>query len=74
MATAEFSKYAGILSAASSFRICNSSTGIPSHPLVLCVVMLPKAHLTSRDSYGLLFTCLLVFGFVGPSFLCIDFL
>ena len=30
----------------SSFRIWNSSTGIPSHPLALFVVMLPKAHLT----------------------------
>ena len=32
---------------ASSFRIWNSSTGIPSPPLALLVVMLPKAHLTS---------------------------
>ena len=32
---------------ASSFRICNSSTGIPSPPLALFAVMLPKAHLTS---------------------------
>ena len=32
---------------ASSFRIWNSSTGIPSPPLVLCVVMLSKAHLNS---------------------------
>ena len=31
----------------SSFRICNSSTGIPSPPLALFMVMLPKAHLTS---------------------------
>ena len=31
---------------ASSFRIWNSSTGIPSPPLTLFVVMLPKAHLT----------------------------
>ena len=31
---------------ASSFRIWNSSTGIPSRPLALFVVMLPKAHLT----------------------------
>ena len=29
-----------------SFRIWNSSTGIPSPPLALFVVMLPKAHLT----------------------------
>ena len=32
---------------ASSFRIWNSSTGIPSCPLALFLVMLPKAHLTS---------------------------
>ena len=31
---------------ASSFRIWNSSIGIPSLPLALFVVMLPKAHLT----------------------------
>ena len=34
---------------ASSFRIWNSSTGIPSHPLALFVVMLPKAHLISHS-------------------------
>ena len=34
---------------ASSFRIWNSSTGIPSHPVALLVVMLPKAHLTSHS-------------------------
>ena len=34
---------------ASSFRIWNSSTGIPSHPLALFVVMLPKSHLTSQS-------------------------
>ena len=34
---------------ASSFRIWNSSTGIPSPPLGLLVVMLPKAHLTSHS-------------------------
>ena len=33
---------------ASSFRIWNSSTGIPSSPLVLFVVMLPKAHVISH--------------------------
>ena len=32
---------------ASSFRIWNSSTGIPSPPLALLVAMLPKAQLTS---------------------------
>ena len=48
--TAEFSQFAGILSAALSqhtLRIWNSSTGVPSPPLALFVVMLPKAHLTS---------------------------
>ena len=34
---------------ASSFRIWNSSTGIPSLPLALFIVMLPKAHLTSHS-------------------------
>ena len=34
---------------ASSFKIWNSSTGIPSPPLGLFIVMLPKAHLTSHS-------------------------
>ena len=34
---------------ASSFRIWNSSAGIPSPPLALFLVMLPKAHLTSHS-------------------------
>ena len=34
---------------ASSFRIWNSSTGIPSPPLALFIVMLPKAHLASHS-------------------------
>ena len=34
---------------ASSFRIWKSSTGIPSLPLALFTVMLPKAHLTSHS-------------------------
>ena len=34
---------------ASSSRIWNNSTGIPSPPLALFVVMLPKAHLTSHS-------------------------
>ena len=34
---------------ASSFRIWNSSTGIPSPLLALLVVMLPKAYLTSHS-------------------------
>ena len=33
----------------SSFRIWNSSVGIPSPPLAVFVVMLPKAHLTSHS-------------------------
>ena len=33
----------------SSFRIWNSPTGIPSPPLALFVVMLPKAQLTSHS-------------------------
>ena len=35
---------------ASSFRIWNRSTGIPSPPPALFVVILPKAHLTSHSS------------------------
>ena len=34
---------------ASSFRIWNSSTGIPSPPVALFIVMLSKAHLTSHS-------------------------
>ena len=34
---------------ASSFRIWNSSNGIPSPPLALFVVMLSKVHLTSHS-------------------------
>ena len=34
---------------ASSFRIWNSSTGIPSPPLAFFIVMLSKAHLTSNS-------------------------
>ena len=50
MATAEFSKFAGILSAAlyqHHLLGLEIAVGIPSPPLVLFVVMLPKAHLTS---------------------------
>ena len=36
-------------STVSSFRIWNSSTGIPSPPLALFIVMLPKAHLTAHS-------------------------
>ena len=34
---------------ASFFRVWNSSTGIPSPPLALFIVMLPKTHLTSHS-------------------------
>ena len=34
---------------ASSFRIWNSSTGIPSPPLALFIVVIPKAYLTSHS-------------------------
>ena len=34
---------------ASSFRIWNSSTGIPSPPLALFIVILSKSHLTSHS-------------------------
>ena len=48
MATAEFCKFAGILSAALSQHhpLGISSTGILLSPLALFVLMLPKAHLT----------------------------
>ena len=34
---------------AMSFRIWNSSTGIPSSPLALFIKMFPKAHMTSHS-------------------------
>jgi len=49
VATAEFSRFAGILSAALSQHHLlgfDSSTGIPSSPVDLLMAMLPKAHLT----------------------------
>ena len=52
VATAEFSKFADIECStftAASFRIWNNSIGIPSPQLALFIVMLPKAHLTSRS-------------------------
>ena len=51
MGTAEFSKFVGILSTftASSFRIWNGSTGIPSPPLALFVVMLPNKGPSSQN-------------------------
>ena len=53
---------------ASSFRIWNSSTGIPSSPLTLFIVMLPKTHLTSHSRMSgssLVITLLWVFGSWG---------
>ena len=49
MATAEFSKFAGILSVQFNtiiFKDVKNSTGIPSPPLALFIVMLSKSHLT----------------------------
>ena len=49
VATAEFTKCWHIECStvtASPFKIWNSSTGIPSLPLALFIVILPKAHLT----------------------------
>ena len=43
---------------ASSSRIWNSSTGMPSLPLDLLVVMLPKAHLTSHSRISPLYSML----------------
>ena len=62
VATAEFSQICWHIECstltASSFRIWNSSAGIPSPPLTLLIVMLPKAHLTSHsrmsDSRGVI--------------------
>ena len=67
VATTEFSRFAGILSAALSqhhhLEFENSSTGIPSPLLALFVVMLPKAHLTSHprisgSKWGITPSCL----------------
>ena len=53
VATAEFSKFAGILSSTLSqhhiLGFFNSSTGIPSPALALFIVLLPKAHFTSHS-------------------------
>ena len=58
VATAEFSKFEAYCSTltASSFRILNSSTGIPSPPLTLFVVMFPKplSVFTLQDDWLLL--------------------
>ena len=51
VATAEFSKFVDLLNAAFSQHhlLGFSSTGIPSPPLALFIVMLPKAYLTSHS-------------------------
>ena len=49
VATAEFSKFAGILSAAFSEHHLSGLEIAPSPPLALFIVMLPKAHLTSHS-------------------------
>ena len=57
-----------------SFRIWNSSVGIPSPPPALSVVMLPKAHLTLHSSMSGSHPC----GYLGHEdlfcrvLLCID--
>ena len=57
VATAEFSKFADNIECstltASTIRIWNSSAGIPSPPLALFIVMLPKALLTSHSILAL---------------------
>ena len=51
VATAEFSKFAGILSAAlSKHHLWNSSVGLSSPPLAFFIVMLPKAYLTLHST------------------------
>ena len=53
----------------STFRIWNSSTGIPSFPLVLIAVILPKAHLTSdsrMSSFRWVTTPCWLSGSLGP--------
>ena len=54
VATAEFSKFAGMSAARQQHHLLKFETaGIPSPPLALLVVMLPKAHLTSQSKmYG----------------------
>ena len=53
VATAEFSRFASNIQCstftASSFRIWNSSTRIPSPPLALFVMIIPKSYLTSHS-------------------------
>ena len=48
-----------------SFRIWNNSAEIPSPPLALFAVMLPKAHLTSHSSVWLLSQCSHHHGYQG---------
>ena len=65
MATAEFSKFAGILSAALY------STGIPSPPLALLVVMLSKAHRLGVIFYFFKFKFMLMYGKTNKSLKCV---
>ena len=54
---------------ASLFRIWNSSAGIPSPPIALFIVMLPKAHLTSHSrmsGFRWVTTLLWLPGLLGP--------
>ena len=55
---------------AASFRILSDSAGIPSPPLALFVVMLPKAHLTSHSGMSVstwVFTPSWLYGSLRPS-------
>ena len=54
---------------ASSLRIWNSSTGIPSPPLALFIVMLPKAHLTSLSRVSGCRWARHHHGYIAPSWL-----
>ena len=51
VAAAEFSKFAGIVSVAlSQHHLLEFAIEIPSPPLALFIVMLPKAHLSSHST------------------------
>ena len=52
---------------AASFRIWNSTTGIPSPPLALFIVMLSKAHLTSHSRMSGS-RCVIIASWVSGSF------
>ena len=46
---------------ASYFRFWKSSNGIPSPPLALFIVMLPKAHLISHSKYIYIYTYIYIY-------------